>query len=464
MSSPLPSFRFSLFGFPVSIGVDFLLIAAILAIQARTGIYIAEWVVVVAASILVHELGHAFALRRYHINPEIRLWGMGGLTVYGFVLPPRKSLLVSLAGPAVGVPVAIVVMVVKPWLPSIEPLQIVATDLIYINLFWGVLNLLPISGLDGGNSVISIFEMWMGDRGRRPALILVGICSVVIAIVAVVTGFILLAIVIGFFALMNPEAYLILWRSISGGSRSSIAPGAVRGSYAPQPKPARPTLVKREDKRGHDRSVVQAVAGSRRAFGETYLDTMPAADLARTDAPTGADGADESRDAFLDELESRPKPLLPDVAGMIARRDDPAVGRRLAVEADPLAVLEIVARLAEAKRISQMLSTLRRGEIEDGNVALLKLQIGLHSLGRFEESLTAASMIGRAGGPMSAVLEARSAARAGDRKRTAAALERALNLGEAAPSEAALGDIVRLGPDPRVAELLNRMRSAGRGR
>jgi Zn-dependent protease len=460
VTNTLPGLRFSLLRFPVTVGLDFFLITAIIALQARTGVYILEWIAVVAVSILIHELGHALAFRRYHINPEIRLWGMGGLTMSGFALPPRKSLLVSLAGPAVGIPVALVVMVVQPWIPSgreFEAVRIIASDLVFINLFWGVLNLLPISGLDGGNSVLSIFEIAMGERGRRPGLIVVGICSVIIAVAAVAMGFIFLAIVIGFFALMNPEAYLALWHTISGDRRyrSTQAPNAVRGRYAGVPSsPApRPTVVKRDDKRGKEPSAIQTAATSRRSFGETYLATIP-------DAAGGADP--EARDAFIDELESRPEPLLPDVTGMIARRDDPAVGVRLAAEDDPVAILEIVARVAEAKRTSQLLSTLRRGEVQDGTSALLKLQVGLHALGRFEDSLAAASLLGRAGGSMSAILEARSAARLGDGKRTAAALERATGLGGAALSDAALGDIVRLGPDARVADLLNKLRNAGR--
>jgi hypothetical protein len=69
----LPGLRFRLFGFPVTIGVDFLLITLIIGLQARPGVYILEWVVVVAVSILIHELGHAFALSMHNIHPEIRL-------------------------------------------------------------------------------------------------------------------------------------------------------------------------------------------------------------------------------------------------------------------------------------------------------------------------------------------------------------------------------------------------------
>jgi hypothetical protein len=58
------------------------------------------------------------------------------------------------------------------------------------------------------------------------------------------------------------------------------------------------------------------------------------------------------------------------------------------------------------------------------------------------------------------VLEARSAARLGDRKRTAAALERAIERGAGVPSEGALGDLARVGPDERVGAALARLRNA----
>ena len=110
-----------------------------------------------------------------------------------------------------------------------------------------------------------------------------------------------------------------------------------------------------------------------------------------------------------------------------------------------------------------LLSLLRRGGPPDNTPALLKLQVGLHALGQFEAALAAAAAAagcGGVGGVGSAVLEARSAARAGDRKRTEAALERAIDLGAPNLSEDALGDIARLGADRRIADLLAQMRRA----
>jgi hypothetical protein len=376
---------------------------------------------------------------------------MGGLTISGFTLTPRKSILVGLAGPLIGIPVALAVMVVRPWLPSIDLLQAAANDLVFVNLWWGILNLLPIAGLDGGGVLTNLFLIAMGPRGRRPGLIVVAACSVVIAVAGLFIGFVYLSIVIAFFGILNPEPFLTLWGVVSGGPR--------RGRGA-QPEQSRQRDDRRNEdrarKQGRDRPVLAVAADSRRAFGEAYSETV-------IDRPSGSEGrageGDQAAELDLDELERRPAPLLPDVTAMLARRDDPAVARRLAAETDPLAVLGIVARLVEGKRVPQMLGTLRRDDTPDRTAALLRLQVGLHSLGRFDESLAAASILGRDGGPRSALLEARSAARGGDRKRTAAALERAIALGPVPLSDAALGDIARLGPDRKVADLLARLRS-----
>jgi Zn-dependent protease len=436
----------------VAIGVDFLLITVLIGMGNRPGAYLLEWLAVVAVSILIHELGHALAVHSYGITPEIRLWGMGGLTIFGFALPPRRSILVSLAGPLVGIPVAVAVMVIRPWLPDADPIRTIANDLIFVNLWWGLLNLLPLAGLDGGNVVTNLFLMAMGERGRKPGQAFVGLASIAVAIGAVFAGFVYLTVVILFFGLMNPEPHLVLWRLVSGGSRGPRVGGSLFARAGAAASPPR----KRDDrpgpkfsgKRDKGRPVVVDAADVRRVFGELYAEVVPAA---------------AATDLDLDELELRPAPLLPDVMGMLARRDDPAVAARLAAETDPLSVLGIVARVIESKRVPQLLGTLRRDDTANQVPGLLKVQIGLHALGWLEDAIAAADILGKAGGGGSAVLEARSAARLGDRKRTASALERAVGLGVAGLSEGALGDIARLGPDPRIGSLLARLRSAASG-
>jgi Zn-dependent protease len=441
----LPGLRFRLFDFPVTIGVDFLLISVLLGLGARPGLLLVEWVVVVAVSILIHELGHAFVLRHYSLRPEIRLWGMGGLTISGFALPPRKSILVSLAGPCIGIPIAVAVMIVRPWLPQTDPFWSIANDLVSINLFWALINLLPLGGLDGGNVVTNFFVLAMGERGRRPGQILVAVASLVIAAAAAVVGFVYLTIVIAFFAILNPEPYLTLWNLVSGGREAPHAGGqpTVRPTRSARQETKKPK-GRGDGKRGSVQPAVVVATQTRRAFGEVYAEVV--AGVAASDMD-------------LAELEDRPEPLLADVIGMVARHDDTALASRLAIEADPLAAYGIVARVVDAGRAPQVREALDRCGPVDRLAGLLKLQVGLHALGRFKDAIAIAATLGAGGGSGCAVLEARSAARLGDRNHTAAALERAIELGATVLSGGALGDLARVGPDARVGAALARLRS-----
>jgi hypothetical protein len=349
-------------------------------------------------------------------------------------------------------------MVIRPWLPDVEPIRTITGDLIFINLLWGLVNVLPIAGLDGGNVVTNLFTLAMGERGRTRGLVLVAIGSIVIAVGAAAVGVIYLTVVIAFFGFMNPEPYLTLWRIVSGKPRGY---SGGRGQSAPATWNARPARSgqstqklfradreerargKKDGKRGKDRPAGATTADTRHIFGEAYAEVIG-----------GASGSEID----TEDLENRPAPLLPDVIGMVARRDDAAVAARLADETDPLAVLGIVARVVEAKRVAQLRDVLAASESQRTG-GLLRLQVALYSLGRFEDSIATSAVVGHAGGSAGAVLEARSAARLGDKKRTAAALQRAVDSGAEGLSEAALGDIARVGPDARVGAALARIRS-----
>jgi stage IV sporulation protein FB len=425
----LPSLQFKLFGFPVAIGLDFLLIAVLFG-SVLPGQYLVIWVAILAVSILVHELGHAFALRRYGITPQIRLWGMGGLTTWGFALPPRKTIVVSAAGPLLGVAIGLAAMQVEPRMQAGSMADWTVQMVVWVNLYWGLLNLLPIAALDGGNITTNAFVLVLGPRGRVPGLIFVALSSLVIAVIAFAIGFVYLAVIVAIFALLNPTPYQELRRILS--TRTSASSGAA---------PASPGTRDRDGHAG-GRSVASGAVGARRVFGEAYAETL--------DDRAGA--------VDLDDLETRPAPLISDVAAMVARGDDAGIAARLTSEEDPLTVLAIVARVVDGRRLGGVLKTLRRG---DGRAAdgLLKLQVGLFALGRFEDSIGAAGALGADGNAASALLVARCAARMGDRKLVRQGLERAVALGHVSLSDAALGDIARVGPDERVAELLTRLRA-----
>ena len=425
----LPSLQFKLFGFPVAIGLDFLLIAVLFG-SVLPGQYLVIWVAILAVSILVHELGHAFALRRYGITPQIRLWGMGGLTTWGFALPPRKTIVVSAAGPLLGVAIGLAAMQVEPRMQAGSMADWTVQMVVWVNLYWGLLNLLPIAALDGGNITTNAFVLVLGPRGRVPGLIFVALSSLVIAVIAFAIGIVYLAVIVAIFALLNPTPYQELRRILS--RRASASAGTAPASSG----------TRARDGHAGGRSVASSPAGARRVFGETYAETL----------------GDRARAVDLDDLETRPAPLISDVAAMVARGDDAGLAARLTSEGDPLTVLAIVARVVDGRRLGGVLKTLKRG---DGRAAdgLLKLQVGLFALGRFEDSIGAAGALGADGSAASALLVARCGARMGDRKLVRQGLERAVALGHLSLSDAALGDIARVGPDERVAELLTRLRA-----
>jgi Zn-dependent protease len=105
------SIEFRLFRIPVRIHLWFWLMALWLwtlnSDEGWAGLLI--WVVVVFQGILMHELGHALVGRAFGRQPRIELIALGGLTWWEQREPmsPGRSLVVSAAGPAVGIFIAI---------------------------------------------------------------------------------------------------------------------------------------------------------------------------------------------------------------------------------------------------------------------------------------------------------------------------------------------------------------------
>ena len=172
----LPAFRIRIAGFPVQIDVTFFVVAAILG-QGRPSNLLLAWIGVVFVSILAHELGHAVAFRAYGDTPRITLHAFGGVTQATKGLPLGKDVVATLAGPLtglllLGLPAYAIRASAGP--PNIDWFTwwVVLSDLVWVNVGWSVLNLLPILPLDGGLIARRLLTHALGRPGGRAALLL----------------------------------------------------------------------------------------------------------------------------------------------------------------------------------------------------------------------------------------------------------------------------------------------------
>ncbi|HVF05053.1 MAG TPA: hypothetical protein VNA20_09445 [Frankiaceae bacterium] len=222
--SGLVSFR--LFGFPVTIHASFLVIVLLLGYSAPTGWQGAvTWLVVVTVSVIAHELGHAFAARPVGGEPRIDLYMMAGLTTWQPGGASRgRRVGVSVAGPFAGVLLGLALLAAYAAMSPIESPLIddVLVDSIYVNLAWGLLNLLPMLPLDGGQVVLALMpgrdEL---VRIRRTSYASLGVAAAV-AIGAILAGYALAAALVVFFAAGNLQRIVALRQGVGPAARTII--------------------------------------------------------------------------------------------------------------------------------------------------------------------------------------------------------------------------------------------------
>lgn len=202
--------HFHLNGIPVTVEPAFFVIIALLGVNPYDPqpVFIATWVVIVFVSILLHELGHAVAFRAFGIHPRITLHGFGGLTAGEGDLTPARHIVVSLAGP-----LSALLLLGLPawWLQSSELVTSVDAEhilgqVVWVNVGFSLLNLLPVLPLDGGAVMLAVLDVVTDGKGRRAAeIVSIGV-AVLLVIAAVASGFYFLAILAVMFAGLNLSA------------------------------------------------------------------------------------------------------------------------------------------------------------------------------------------------------------------------------------------------------------------
>ncbi len=164
---------FRLFGVPITVRPSFLIVATLLGLSTGEVSLIVAWVLIVAFSIIIHELGHALTARSFGSTVEVELNTLGGLT--SWTIPdeefgPGRRALVAAAGSAVGVVFGALVWLVAQFAgPFFGLADFVIDNLVMVNLFWGLLNWLPIRPLDGGHLFVALLEKITPRHAQRIA-------------------------------------------------------------------------------------------------------------------------------------------------------------------------------------------------------------------------------------------------------------------------------------------------------
>lgn len=198
------------------------------------------FVLIAFVSVLIHELGHAIAIRRHGVQPDISLHGMGGTTSWRMVLPLSRAdrIIISLAGPFAGFGLAAIAygVIAAAQAGGVGAPHAVLQVLhlaMWLNIFWSCINLLPVLPFDGGH----VLEQALGPKRERLTALISMLVGLTVALYSLYSGMIFIGMLFGFSAYQSYQRF-----------RSEEAVPAARAHSQPPP-PARAAQLSEIDPR-----------------------------------------------------------------------------------------------------------------------------------------------------------------------------------------------------------------------
>ena len=205
----LPAFNerkklFDLFNFPIYADLGAAILALILLSFGSNLIGGLILVFVVFGSVLLHEIGHAIAVRKLgHGESTIQLSGLGGVTQWRGHPSKRHQIIISLAGPAVSFALAIIGFILLTLTSKDAALTRTFLGYVaYLNMLWAIFNILPIHPMDGGKALRAFLQEERRDGLLLSLKISLGTC-IAFAILGFLQGYIIITLYLGYFAYQN---------------------------------------------------------------------------------------------------------------------------------------------------------------------------------------------------------------------------------------------------------------------
>lgn len=190
------------------------------------------FILVLFACVVLHEFGHIIAGRRYGIRtPDVTLLPIGGVAAMERMPEkPGQEIVVALAGPAVNLVIAIVLMLLLGMhfnltQMSVESLQTSFWAQVAVaNVVLLVFNLIPAFPMDGGRVLRALLAMWMGfGRATRVAARIGQGLAIVFAFLGLMGNPFLILIAAFIFLAATGEAGSVQLRELTRGRRVTDA-------------------------------------------------------------------------------------------------------------------------------------------------------------------------------------------------------------------------------------------------
>jgi Zn-dependent protease len=241
--------NFSLFGIPVRIHPFFFALPLLWGANWRDPFVLLLFPLIFLVSILIHELGHSVAMLAMGQRSRIVLYSMGGLAIpesYGrrSNRTSREQILISIAGPAAGLLLALFLIGVARslgatvslfWAWNVLPvpqldfgdssiranfyLALLLELGVLINVWMNLMNLLPVIPLDGGQILREILlerDPWNGMRNALKTSFVIG---ALVAVVGLSNRETFLALFFGYLAINNFQTLQMGGPGSFGGRR-----------------------------------------------------------------------------------------------------------------------------------------------------------------------------------------------------------------------------------------------------
>lgn len=195
---------------PITIHPLFWVIAGLIGwINSQSLIGTIIWIGIIIVSVFIHEMGHALTALVFGKNPRIDFVAMGGVTTYKIGgLSYLKQFIIVLNGPLFGL-----LLFAAAW--AAAKTTVSGPPIIYgifyimqvVNLFWTIVNLLPVPPLDGGQLLRIALEAFLGVKGLRISFLVGMIISIGLSFFFFAVGAFLIGALFFLFAFQSYDTW-----------------------------------------------------------------------------------------------------------------------------------------------------------------------------------------------------------------------------------------------------------------